>query len=104
MHEGGLLRDVNLHLIFISSLYGFVTIILQFDVQVPLHGTDFRNGFCGGQLMGIFILNIMTNTIFMFGSILYQAVFVKMRPYYFYSCIYMIMSVVLVGSLSAKYV
>lgn len=103
-HEGGLLRDINFHLILSIAAFSFVNLILQFNVEVPNHGTDFRNGFCGGQLMGMILLNIMKNSIMIFGAILYQTVFVKMRPFYFFRFIYVMISFLVIFSLAFKYV
>lgn len=102
-HEGGLLRDINLHLIFSIAAFSFVTLILQFEVQIPNHGTDFRNGFCGGQLMGMILLNIMKNSVMIIGAILYQTVFVNMRPFYFFRFIYVFICVIVILSLVFKY-
>jgi hypothetical protein len=102
-HRGGLLRDVNLHLIISCSISGFVSIVLQFDIIPVQSGADFRNGFCGGQLMGIFILQIVSHSIFLFGAISYQTVFAMMRPHYFFSRVYVLLSGVLVLALCTKY-
>jgi hypothetical protein len=97
-----LIWHISIQLIIGGFFFGFVNIILRFDLAIKDNTAPIANytkdNFCGNFLSNL-IFQTIVNEIFTISASLFYTVFlVHMRPYYFYSRIIFLFNAILLGA------
>jgi hypothetical protein len=97
-----LIWHISIQLIISGFFFGFVNIILRFDLAIKDNAAPITNyttqNFCGNFLSNILFQTIVNEIFTISASLIYTVVLVHMRPYYFYSRIIFFFNFLLLGA------